>query len=292
MSAIEHTPAAPPPRTPTGMRGPRAWAARRPLTALLAVTLPLGWALLAVPALAFHGIVPGGPLPMEPFVLALTLLVMLPTVLWVTAAADGRAGVWALLARAVRWRFGVGQWIAVLLALPVTTLAVGAALGRSITAADLPSLLGGAVVDLVVAIVVINLWEETVWARFVQTRLEHRHGLVVAAVLTALAFGGIHLPMLLAAEVTASGLLGAVAYLLLAAVLVRLLVGLFLRLAAGSVLAVAVLHATFNASSGEGDVVDELLSGGQPVLAAVLAVVLVAAVAAALLARRRPATVG
>ncbi|PRY43258.1 CAAX prenyl protease-like protein [Geodermatophilus tzadiensis] len=288
MSAIEHTPA-PPPRAAAGTRGLRARAARRPVTTLLAVTLPLGWALLAVPALAFHGVVPGGPLPMEPFVLALTLLVMLPTVLWVTAAADGRAGVRALLARAFRWRFGVGQWIAVLLALPVTTLAVGAALGRSITAADLPSVLGGAVVDLVVAVVVINLWEETVWAGFVQTRLEHRHGLVVAAVLTALAFGGIHLPMLLAAEVTASGLLGAVAYLLLAAVLVRLAVGVFLRLTAGSVLAVAVLHAAFNASSGEGDVVDELLSGGQPVFPAVLAVVLVTAVAAALLARRQPA---
>ncbi|WP_245691946.1 CPBP family glutamic-type intramembrane protease [Geodermatophilus telluris] len=259
------------------------------MTALLAVTLPVGWALLAVPALAFHGIVPGGPLPDEPFVLALTLLVMLPTVVAVTSVADGRAGVRALLARAVRWRFGVGQWVAVLLALPVTTLAVGAALGRSVTAAELPSLLGGALVDLVIAVVVINLWEETVWAGFVQTRLEHRHGLVAAAVLTAVAFAGIHLPMLLATELTASGLLGAVAYLFLAAVLVRLVVGLFLRLTAGSVLAVAVLHATFNASSGEGDVVDELLSGGQPVLPAVAAVALVAAVAAVLLARRRAA---
>lgn len=291
MSALDDAPGTTRPATtrPPAEHGLRAWAARRPLTALLTITLPLGWALLAVPALAHHGVIPGGPLPNEPFVLALTLLVMLPAVTWVTAAGEGRPGVRALFARTVRWRFGAGQWVAVLLALPVLSVAVGAALGRSVDTSDLPSVLGDAVVDLLVALVVINLWEETVWAGFVQTRLELRHGLVAAALLTALAFAGIHLPMLLADDLTTSGLLGSIAFLLLAAVLVRLMAGVFLRTTGGSVLAVAVLHATFNASSGEGDVVDRLLSGGQPLPEAVVAVVLVTAVAAALLARRRPA---
>jgi uncharacterized protein len=291
MSALDDAPGTTRPATtrPPADRGPRAWAARHPLTALLTITLPLGWALLAVPALAYHGVIPGGPLPNEPFVLALTLLVMLPAVTWVTAAGEGRPGVRALFARTVRWRFGAGQWVAVLLALPVLSVAVGAALGRSVDTSDLPSVFGDAVVDLLVAIVVINLWEETVWAGFVQTRLDRRHGLVAAALLTALAFAAIHLPMLLADELTPSGLLGSIGFLLLAAVLVRLMAGVFLRVTAGSVLAVAVLHATFNASSGEGDVVDRLLSGGQPLLEAVVAVVLMTAVAAALLARRRAA---
>jgi uncharacterized protein len=291
MSALDDAPGTTRPATtrPPADRGPRAWAARHPLTALLTITLPLGWALLAVPALAYHGVIPGGPLPNEPFVLALTLLVMLPAVTWVTAAGEGRPGVRALFARTVRWRFGAGQWVAVLVALPVLSVAVGAALGRSVDTSDLPSVFGDAVVDLLVAIVVINLWEETVWAGFVQTRLDRRHGLVAAALLTALAFAAIHLPMLLADELTPSGLLGSIGFLLLAAVLVRLMAGVFLRVTAGSVLAVAVLHATFNASSGEGDVVDRLLSGGQPLLEAVVAVVLMTAVAAALLARRRAA---
>jgi uncharacterized protein len=291
MSALDDAPGTTRPATtrPPADRGPRAWAARHPLTALLTITLPLGWALLAVPALAYHGVIPGGPLPNEPFVLALTLLVMLPAVTWVTAAGEGRPGVRALFARTVRWRFGAGQWVAVLLALPVLSVAVGTALGRSVDTSDLPSVVGDAVVDLLVAIVVINLWEETVWAGFVQTRLDRRHGLVAAALLTALAFAAIHLPMLLADELTPSGLLGSIGFLLLAAVLVRLMAGVFLRVTAGSVLAVAVLHATFNASSGEGDVVDRLLSGGQPLLEAVVAVVLMTAVAAALLAHRRAA---
>lgn len=291
MSAIDDAPGTTRPATPRppsvrGRHGLRAWAARRPVTALLTITLPLGWALLAVPALAFHGVVPGGPLPNEPFVLALTLLVMLPAVTWVTAAGEGRPGVRALFARTFRWRFGAGQWAAVLLALPVLSVAVGAALGRSIDTADLTSVLGDAVVDLLVAIVVVNLWEETVWAGFVQTRLERRHGLVAAAVLTALAFAAIHLPMLFAAELTASGLAGSIGFLLLAAVLVRLMAGVFLRTTGGSVLAIAVLHATFNASTGEGDVVDRLLPGGQPLLEAVVAVVVVTAVAALVVLRR------
>ena len=161
MSAIDDAPGTTRPATPRppSAHGLRAWAARRPVTALLAITLPLGWALLAVPALAFHGVIPGGPLPNEPFVLALTLLVMLPAVTWVTAAADGRPGVRALFARTVQWRFGAGQWAAVLLALPLLSVAAGLVLGRSLDTADLPSLLVRALLVLLFAVVVINLWD-------------------------------------------------------------------------------------------------------------------------------------
>jgi uncharacterized protein len=41
-----------------------------------------------------------------------------------------------------RWRFGIGWWLVVLFGLPVIALLLG------------------------VAVVVINLWEETVWAGF------------------------------------------------------------------------------------------------------------------------------
>jgi hypothetical protein len=47
--------------------------------------------------------------------------------------------------------------------------------------------------SIVLAVVVINLWEETVWAGFFQTRLEARSNFVVAAVLTTLPFAGVHL---------------------------------------------------------------------------------------------------
>ena len=267
--------------------GRRGWVADHPVTAFLLVALPLGWVVLGVPALAFHGLVPGAGLPFEVFALALTVLVMLPATVWVVSVAEGRAGVRRLLARTVRWRFGLGWWAAVLLAVPVGTVALGVLAGRSVDTADLPSVLLSGAVSALLPLFLVNLWEETVWAGFVQTHLERRHGLVAAAALTAVAFAAIHVPMLFAEEFSPSSLLVGVGFLLAVALVFRLLAGIVLRGTAGSVLAVAVLHATWNASNSEGAVVDDVLSGGQPVLFAVLAVVLLTVVTAPVVRRRR-----
>src|SRR4051812_41845745 len=88
----------------TGLRG---WVARRPLTGFLVIVLGATWLLLAIPVLAFHGVIPGASLPIEAFALASTLLILLPTALWVTWITDGRTGLRALFARVFRWRFGV-----------------------------------------------------------------------------------------------------------------------------------------------------------------------------------------
>jgi hypothetical protein len=74
----------------TGLRG---WVARRPLTAFLVITLGLSWLIFCVPVLAFYDVIPRANLPVEVFALASTLLVLLPTALWVTSITDGRAGV-------------------------------------------------------------------------------------------------------------------------------------------------------------------------------------------------------
>jgi uncharacterized protein len=266
---------------PRPARGFRAFAARRPLTAFLVLALPLGWALLAVPALAHHGVLPGGGLPGEIFALAAAVLVLLPAAAWVVSASEGRAAVRALFARTFRWRFGLAWWVVVLIALPVVTVAVGVALGRSLETGDLASTLAREFPLMLLPIVLVNMWEETVWAGFVQTRLERRHGLLPAAVLTALGFAAIHLPLLFWADVTPSSLLTGLGILLVGALLVRLMIGVFLRATAGSVLAIAVLHASWNGSSGEDGLVDAMLSGGQAVGPALLAVALVTAAAMA-----------
>ncbi len=272
---------APPARQDRPAGGFRAWTARRPITAFLLLAVPPGWLFLAVPALAHHGVIPGAQLPGEVFALAATVLVMLPAAVWVVSVAEGRTGVRALFSRTFRWRFGPGWWLAVLVALPVTTLAVGIVLGRSVQTQDLASTLVRGVPLMLLPIVLVNMWEETVWAGFVQTRLERRHGLVGAAALTALAFAAIHLPLLAWGDVSLSSLAEGAGILLVAGLLVRLMIGVFLRATAGSVLAVAVLHGTWNGSSGEGGLVDELLSGGQPLLAPLLAVALVTVAAVA-----------
>ena len=264
-------------------RGWRGWVAHHPVTAFLVVALPLGWAVLGVPALAHHGLVPGADFPFEVFALALTVLVMLPTAVWVVSVAEGRDGVRRLFARTFRWRFGLGWWGAVLLAVPVGTIALGVLSGRSVDTTDLPSVLLSGTMSALLPLFLVNLWEETVWAGFLQTRLRARSGFWPAAVLTAVAFAGIHVPLQFVGPVTAASVASGVGALLVLGLLVRVMVGVVLTATGGSVLAVAVLHALFNATTAEGDLADRLLSGAAPLPFAVTAVVLVTAAAAAAL---------
>jgi uncharacterized protein len=91
-----------------------------------------------------------------------------------------------------------------------------------------------------------NLWEESAWSGFVQHRLMDRHGLLAGSVLTAVPFALIHVPGIFQnspADV-------AVFQVVVLAVLVpflRYLIGAVLIGTRGSILAVGVLHASFNA---------------------------------------------
>ena len=85
-----------------------------------------------MPLLADRGLIAAGPLPAELFALGVTWLVMLPAALWVTAVSEGRAAAQGVLRRLLHWRLGLGWWLMVVLALPLTTLAVGVALGGSV----------------------------------------------------------------------------------------------------------------------------------------------------------------
>jgi CAAX protease family protein len=138
-------------------------------------------------------------------------------------------------------------------------------------------------------VVVINLWGETVWAGFFQTRLEARFNFVVAAVLTALPFAGVHVPLLLLDEqVSALSMLMGIAGLLILGIVVRLLMAVMMRAALDSVLAVGILHQIFDASNNNGGLVDSLLDGADAGnMTQLAAAVLTVLVAAWLLWRRR-----
>ena len=273
---------APSPHGNLQLTGFRGWVGRRPLTGFLVIALGLSWLLFAIPVLAFHGVIPGANLPVEVFALGSTLLILLPTALWITSITDGRAGVRALFARAFRWRFGIGWWLVVLFGLPVIALLLGLIFGGSLQTADLGPVLIKQLGSIILAVVVINLWEETVWAGFFQTRLEARFNFVVAAVLTALPFAGVHMPLLLLDDhVSVLSVLTGVAGLLILGIAVRLLMGVTLRAASDSVLAVGVLHQIFDASNNNGALVDSLLdgldAGNMTQLAAVILTILIAA---------------
>jgi hypothetical protein len=133
---------------------------------VLVITLGLSWLIFCIPVLAFYHVIPGANLPVEVFALASTLLVLLPTALWVTSITDGRAGVRALFGRVFGWRFGIGWWFVVLFGLPVITLCLGMMLGGSLHLAGLGPVLIKQLGSIALAVLVINLWEETVWAGF------------------------------------------------------------------------------------------------------------------------------
>ena len=263
--------------------------ARRPLAGFLLIVLGLSWLLFSIPVLAFYGVIPGANLPVEIFVLASTLLIMLPTALWITWITDGRAGVRALFSRVFRWRFGVGWWLVVLFGLPVIALLLGLVFGGFLQTADLGLVLIKQFGSIVLAVVVINLWEETVWAGFFQTRLEARYNFIVAAVLTALPFAGVHIPLLLLDDqVSALSLLRGIAGLLILGIVIRLLMGVMLRAALDSVLAVGALHQIFDASNNNGGLVDSLLDGADAGDMTQLAAALLTVLIAGWLLWRRP----
>ena len=127
------------------------------------------------------------------------------------------------------------------------------------------------------------------WAGSFQTRLEARFNFVVAAVLTALPFAGVHVPLLLLDDqVSARSLLMGIAGLLILGVVVRLLIGVMLRATSDSVLAVGVLHAIFNAGNNDGGLVDSLLDGADAGNMTEFAAAVLAALVAAWLLWRRP----
>jgi uncharacterized protein len=272
--------------TLTGLKG---WVARRPLTGFLVIALGLSWLLFSIPVLAFHGVIPGANLPVEVFALGSTLLILLPTALWVTWITDGRAGVRGLFARVFRWRFGIGWWLVVLFGLPVIALLLGVMFGGSLHLADLGPVLIKQLGSIALAVVVINLWEETVWAGFFQTRLEARFNFVVAAVVTALPFAGVHVPLLLLDnQVSALSVLRGIAGLLILGIVIRLLMGVMMRAALDSVLAVGVLHQIFDASNNNGALVDSVLDGADAGNMTQLAAVILTVLIAAWLLWRRP----
>ena len=159
-------------------------------------------------------------------------------------------------------------------------------LGDHLTPVDVVPFAITQTLGFLVNLLLINLWEETAWAGFVQTRLERRHSLPIAAILTAIPFALIHMPLHFIGDFTLESLATALVTLLIVSILVRLLLGVVLRGTRDSILAVALVHTVFNRSNNDEGVVAGLLEGQAHGLAGLLAVILLATTVA-ILARHR-----
>jgi membrane protease YdiL (CAAX protease family) len=207
-----------------------------------AVALPAGWAFLSLPL--FTG------WPVEPFVLATLFLGMVPAALLLTRNGQ-HVTVRSLLLDCVRLPRPVAWLVPAALLIPVATR-LGASVaggGEQLT----PDLLIDLTVNVVSSVLIVNLWEELVWAGFVQRTASRAYGFVRSALLTAALFVAIHLPLAFYGIDGVADLGYNIAVMVAAGVGMRLLVGALDVWGRGSILAVAVLHATFNASS---DLVD------------------------------------
>jgi membrane protease YdiL (CAAX protease family) len=274
--------------------GVRAWVRRHPLTAFLIVGVGFALLVMSVAILAQFGVIPGRSFPgrvgleMERVAAALSILVLFPAALLITAIEGGRPAVRELFARMLRWRVGIRWWLFALLALPATTLLVAVLFGDS---AHLPGT--GVLVDellgLAAGLFLINIWEEATWAGFFQTHLERRHNFFVAAALTGLPFTAVHMPLQVINGEIASALDLVVAFALLfvVTIVVRSLFGMVLRGAVNSVLLVAVTHLMFNRSANSDGIVADILTGGDNRQTAVLLATLVLTVALGVILRKK-----
>ena len=227
--------------TPTTGRGRvRQVIGDHPVAAMLTMMFTANFALLVPAAIA--------GLPLEPFLLGVTLIgYVLPAIL-VTAASGGRPAVRELFGRIFRWRVNPAWYLLALLGIPAaTTVVVAVASGpAALHGLTAPAVILGYLNALSI-FPIVNLWEETAWMGIVQSGLTARRGAVMAALITAPLFGLQHLALHIGEPVGHA----ATSMLLLMALAVpfRLMLGWLYSATGGSILLVAITHASFNATN-------------------------------------------
>ena len=238
----------------------------------LVAVMIIGAALMAIPAIS--------GLPVEPFILIMVFGPLLGGAVF-TARRSGSGGVKSLFSGVFRWRIGWRNWALAVLVMPLTTVTIAAATGSLVSPPDgwLTTATTYLVSTFLVGTLVINLWEEVAWEGLVQRHLMGRFGLVKGALLTAVPFAVIHLPLGFAGGSTLREVLVASVLVLVMAPPFRYLLGRTDYATGGSLLAVGILHASFNASGS----LDVLLGGWQHIVG----MAVVAAVALVLDVRRR-----
>jgi membrane protease YdiL (CAAX protease family) len=223
----------------------RRLAGRRPiamfLIIVLGLALPVDGALLA----SGQDISPG---------ILFSVILLLGSATLITALSEGRVGVRRLFAGVIRWQMGLVRFVVVVTAMPLLTLLMGALTGTLTSPAEGWLGLVGSYLfrTFIFGLLLVNLWEETAWGGFMQSRLMATRGLLIGSLLTAIPFFVIHIPNAFAEQGLRNTSLEEAALNLFLIALVapffRYLLGTQLVDSGGSVLAIGLLHASFNAA--------------------------------------------
>jgi uncharacterized protein len=164
----------------------RSFVARHPIGVLLVAGTAFVWITQMASLLAGIDVMPAK---------LGELVVLLGLAIWISAVVGGRREVRRLFAGLTRWRLG-RRYLLLIAAMPLITLGIAVATGTLRTPADgWAAVVVTYLMFLVLGAVAGNLWEETVWAGFVQGRLMAARGLLVASLLTAVPFFLMHLPL-------------------------------------------------------------------------------------------------
>ena len=179
----------------------------------------------------------------------------------VTAATDGKTGVQNLLSRCFRWRVDIRWYLLALLGLLGGTLLlasvfVGLAPLQALVE-KWPLFFTTFLPEILIAFLLIQLWEETAWTGFMQDTLQETHGPLLASLMVAPAFALGHLMI---------NLLEQPPLFAFVFVAIQAVVGIFLRVvimwlyngAGRSVLIVGLFHSAFNLTNGQ-QITPELL---------------------------------
>ena len=214
-----------------------------PLVPFFALAYALSWLILVPAGLGLLPDSAGILAWLAPFGPAVAAFV-------VTALSGGRPAVGQLLRRMVQWRVGIHWYLLILFGVPLVELLGAFAVLGSLPLDDLaknwPLIFISYLPQVLVAVVVIGLAEETGWRGFALPRLQERRGPLVGTAVLAVVWALWHLPNLLFGGWTAASY----ALWLVGTLAVAFVYTWLFNNTGGSILLAALLHAAINMSSG------------------------------------------
>jgi uncharacterized protein len=214
-----------------------------PLVAFFALAYALSWLILVPAGLGLLPDSAGILAWLAPFGPAVAAFV-------VTALTGGRPALGQLLRRMVQWRVGIHWYLLILFGVPLVELLGAFAVLGSVPLDDLaknwPLIFTSYLPQVLVAVVVIGLAEETGWRGFALPRLQERRGPLVGTAVLAMVWALWHLPNLLFGGWTGASY----ALWLVGTLAVAFVYTWLFNNTGGSILLAALLHAAINMSSG------------------------------------------
>ena len=214
-----------------------------PLIAFFALAYALSWLILVPAGLDLLPDSAGILAWLAPFGPAVAAFV-------VTALTGGRPAVGQLLRRMVQWRVGIRWYLLVLFGVPLVELLGAFAVLGLVPLDDLarnwPLIFTSYLPQVLVAVLVIGLAEETGWRGFALPRLQEWRGPLVGTAVLAVVWALWHLPNLLFGGWTGTSY----ALWLVGTLAVAFVYTWLFNNTGGSILLAALLHAAINMSSG------------------------------------------